>query len=62
MRGDELAISLKKYDPSLKIIFITGYSYMDDCINALDIGVSELLLKPITKKEIIRAVYNNVYS
>jgi DNA-binding response OmpR family regulator len=56
MRGDRLAILLRKQDPCLKIIFITGFSYMDECIKAIDVGISDILLKPISKKEIIRAI------
>jgi DNA-binding response OmpR family regulator len=60
MRGDALALELRKIDPSLRIIFITGFSYMDECIKTLDIGISELLLKPITQFEIIQAIQNNL--
>jgi DNA-binding response OmpR family regulator len=60
MRGDELALKLKKHDPALKIIFITGFSYMDVCIKSLDIGISEILLKPISREEIIQAININL--
>lgn len=56
MRGDQLAKDLRKKEPSLKLIFITGFSYMDECINALDIGINEILLKPISSDELLSSV------
>jgi len=58
MRGDQLAKDLRKKEPSLKLIFITGFSYMDECIKALDIGISEILLKPISQDELLNTVKN----
>lgn len=56
VRGDKLAVELKKIDKSIDIIFITGFPGFEDCINALDIGVRDILLKPITVKELLKSV------
>jgi DNA-binding response OmpR family regulator len=60
IRGDKLALKLKKIDPDIPIIFITGFSYMDYCISALDIGISEILLKPITSNELLGSINNHI--
>ena len=55
-RGDQLAILMRKIDPSIELIFITGFSYMNECIEALEIGISEILIKPISKDELLNSV------
>lgn len=60
IRGDKLALELRAIDPNILLIFITGFSYMDYCIEALDIGISEILVKPITANELIDSVYSNL--
>ena len=55
VQGDELARQMKKLDESIEIIFITGYPEFHSCIDSLDIGVADILLKPLTREEILRA-------
>lgn len=40
----------------LKVLLITGYSTFKDSIDALSLGISEILLKPISPEELLRAV------
>lgn len=47
IRGDELARRLKELDGGLNIILITGYPSMQDCIDAPELGIQEILVKPI---------------
>jgi DNA-binding NtrC family response regulator len=56
IRGDKLALEIKRHRDSVNIIFITGYANMVDCINSLPIGVSDILLKPITVEALQQAV------
>jgi DNA-binding response OmpR family regulator len=56
IQGDKLALEIKRYRDSVNIIFITGYANMVDCIKSLPIGVSDILLKPITEEELQQAV------
>ena len=60
IRGDKLALELRAIDPNILLIFITGFSYMDYCITALDIGISEILLKPISTNELLDSVKKNL--
>jgi DNA-binding response OmpR family regulator len=61
IRGDNLALKLKALDPKIMIIFITGFSYMDYCIKALDIGIGEILIKPITPSELLDSINRNLH-
>ena len=54
IRGDEVASKLKERDEKLGIVLITGYPSLQDCIDVLDIGIHEILLKPISANELLR--------
>ncbi len=58
MDGLELSKLLKKDMPQLKIIIISGYSDFGYAQQAIDIGISEYLLKPITSGKLVAAVKN----
>jgi two-component system response regulator YesN len=58
MDGLELSKLLKKEMPQLKIIIISGYSDFGYAQQAIDIGVSEYLLKPITAAKLVVTVKN----
>ena len=58
IQGDDLARELRKMDGNIEIIFITGYPEFQSCIDSLDIGVADILLKPLTRDEILRATEN----
>ncbi len=58
MDGLELSKLLKKELPQLKIIIISGYSDFGYAQQAIDIGVTEYLLKPVTPNKLLSAVKN----
>jgi DNA-binding NtrC family response regulator len=58
IRGEKVAEKLRDIDESMEIIFITGYSLFQACIEATKIGISDILLKPITEEELLLAVEN----
>lgn len=55
IRGDELTRWLKELDRGLNITLITGYPSMQDCIDALELGIREIMVKPIDSQELSRA-------
>ncbi len=61
MRGDKLALELRHIDQNIVFIFITGFPYMDYCINALDIRIGEILIKPVTTNELIDSINRNLH-
>ncbi|MGF7145606.1 two-component system response regulator YesN [Anaerotaenia torta] len=58
MNGLELSKLLKKELPQLKIIIISGYSDFGYAQQAIDIGITEYLLKPVTSDKLMTAVKN----
>ena len=58
MDGLELSKLLKRDMPNLKIIIISGYSDFGYAQQAIDIGVNEYLLKPVTAVKLMAAVKN----
>lgn len=58
MDGLELSKLLKKDIPQLKIIIVSGYSDFGYAQQAIDIGVNEYLLKPVTSAKLMTAVKN----
>ncbi len=58
MDGLELSKLLKKDMPQLKIIIISGYSDFKYAQKAIDIGISEYLLKPISSENLVAAIKN----
>lgn len=60
IRGDKLALELRHIDQNIVFIFITGFSYMDYCINALEIGIADILIKPITTTELTDSIIRNL--
>ncbi len=56
MNGLEIAQALKKADPNIVCVTMTGYSTMDMVLEALKLGIDEFILKPFTPDELSAAV------
>ena len=52
MNGVEVLEELKKNDPTIKAIMLTGYPTMETAQQALKLGASEYCVKPIDKEEL----------
>lgn len=52
MNGVEVLEELKKIDPAIKAIMLTGYPTMETAQKALQLGASEYCVKPIDKDEL----------
>jgi DNA-binding response OmpR family regulator len=52
--GDKVAIRLKEIDENIIIIMITGFPSLQNSIDILDVGIYDILLKPITADELLR--------
>ena len=48
MDGFELSQAIYEFDPTIKIIFISGHDKFDYAQNAIRLNIQEYLLKPIT--------------
>lgn len=56
MMGGEVAKKIRSKDNKIGIIMVTGYPNLQDSIDALDMGIHDILLKPISSSEILRAI------
>ena len=54
IRGDEVAMRLKEINKNIIIIMITGFPSFQESIDTLDLGIYDILLKPITADELLR--------
>ncbi len=52
MTGIEVLEEIKKINPSIKVIMLTGYPTIDTAKQALSLGAREYCVKPIDKDEL----------
>jgi DNA-binding NtrC family response regulator len=52
MDGVEVLAELKKIDPAIRVIMLTGYPTIESARESLGLGASEYCVKPIDKDEI----------
>jgi len=56
MMGGELAIKIREKDKEIKFIVVTGYPDLQESIETIDIGIQDILLKPISSSEMLKAI------
>jgi DNA-binding response OmpR family regulator len=56
MSGAGVARRLRDEDEEARIIIVTGYPDLAESIGALDIGVEEILIKPIGRDELLSSL------
>lgn len=56
IKGEEIARKIRKQNDDIRFIIITGYSEIADSVEAIDIGIDDILLKPIEPDELLRIV------
>ena len=54
--GDEVAKVIRARDDEVPITLITGYPTLQESIDALELGIYEILIKPIGIDELLRSV------
>ena len=54
MLGDEVAEKLKENNENMNIIMITGYSSFKDGLDGKDIGIDEIVMKPIPPEDLVK--------
>lgn len=52
MSGLELISLLKRYNPRIEIVLVSGYGSLEDTVKAIKIGISDYLKKPFSVDEI----------
>lgn len=61
MNGGKVAKKVRDEDKNIIIIIITGFPELQDSITALDIGIQDILIKPISSSEILRSIKESFY-
>ena len=56
MDGLELSATIKKTQPWIKIIILSGHDEFDYAKKAISIGIEDYLLKPFTSEEVIESL------
>jgi len=56
MSGIEVLAELKRFQPEMKVIMLTGYPTIETAQDALSFGASEYCVKPIDKEELEKKV------
>ena len=56
MTGIELLDAVKSIDPDIPVIIITGYSSVDNAIQALRLGAADFIKKPYDIEELLRQI------
>ena len=60
MDGIELLVKLKKADPEIPVIMVTGKDEIDSYIHAKDLGAFEYIVKPVNQsllEEMISSIF-----
>ncbi|MCA9731683.1 MAG: response regulator [Deferribacteres bacterium] len=60
--GIELVKEMKEVDPSAKVILFTGYSGLNNAIDAFKAGVSDYLIKPVDLAELHEKIEQHLNS
>jgi two-component system response regulator AtoC len=58
--GIDLLTALKKIEPNLVAIMITGYGSIDTAVMSMKEGASDYILKPIDNRKLVDIVYKNL--
>ncbi|MGF1546989.1 MAG: sigma-54-dependent transcriptional regulator [Thiotrichales bacterium] len=56
LSGIELLREIRAHDPELPVIIVTGYSSVDNAVEALRLGASDFLRKPYDPEELLRRI------
>lgn len=54
--GTEVAGKIRSQDKEIRLVITTGYPDLADSIEAIDIGIEEILLKPINVDELLHVI------
>jgi DNA-binding response OmpR family regulator len=60
IRGIEVAKKIREFNRNIRLIIITGFPDLADSIETIDLGIDEILIKPIKPDELLRAVKESI--
>ena len=56
IQGIEVAKKIRELNRNTRLIIITGFPNLADSLETIDLGIDEILIKPIKPDELLRAV------
>lgn len=56
IRGIEVARKIRERDNGINMVIMTGHPELAESIDIIDIGIDEILLKPINVDELLRVI------
>ncbi len=56
LSGTDVLKSIKEIHPDLPVIFITGYSSVDNAVEVMKLGAVDYIAKPFTPEEMLRVI------
>jgi DNA-binding response OmpR family regulator len=59
--GTEVASKIREQNDKIHIIIMTGFPTLINSIETIDIGIDEILLKPIEPDELLRVIKDSFY-
>ena len=60
IRGIEVAKKIREFNRNIRLIIITGFPDLADSLETIDLGIDEILIKPIKPDELLRAVKESI--
>jgi two-component system alkaline phosphatase synthesis response regulator PhoP len=60
VQGIEVARKIRKQYKDIRLIIITGFPNLADSLETIDLGIDEILIKPIKPDELLRAVKESI--
>jgi len=58
--GTEVAGKIRSQNKEIRLVITTGYPDLADSIEAIDIGIEEILLKPINVEELLHVIKESI--
>lgn len=60
INGIEVARRIRKHNDDVRLVIVTGYPELEDSIETIELGIEEILLKPVNVEELIHVIRSTV--
>jgi len=60
INGIEVARRIRKHNDDVRLVIVTGYPELEDSIETIELGIEEILLKPVNVEELIHVIKSTV--
>jgi len=60
INGIEVARRIRKHNNEVRLVIVTGYPELEDSIETIELGIEEILLKPVNVEELIHVIRSTI--